>query len=173
MELGGYLRTPWQALKSQNRFVSDFGVHSGRFWGSFGTILELLWWPWALLWSTGGRHWTQKAGSRQPPVCTAICSTADVIPGVAQCHENIVNNKVIARGPLPPIWCKLAPKSLRKGGPGNHFGDPGPSRRPLRRQNRVRSERWNTLEKRPDFVSARACPEAVALWRGGGPGFGF
>ena len=121
---GAYPRTPWQALKSQNGFVSDFGVHSGRFGGPFGTILGLLWWPWALPWSIGDCRWRQKACSRQRQVCKAVCSTANVIPGVSPCHENIINNKVIARGPLPAIWCKLAPKRVPKGVPRQPFWGP-------------------------------------------------
>ena len=39
-------------------------------------------------------------------------------PEVCIWSENIVNNKVLARGPLSPIWCKLAPKSLPKEGLG-------------------------------------------------------
>ena len=31
----------------------------------------------------------------------------------------------------------------------------------------------NTTEKRPDFVSGRACPEATVILGKGGPPFGF
>ena len=46
-------------------------------------------------------------------------------PEVCICNENIINNKVLARGPLPPIWFKLVPKRLPKGGLGPPFEDQG------------------------------------------------
>ena len=37
-------------------------------------------------------------------------------PEVCTCNENILNNRVLARGPVSPIWCKLVPKRLPNGG---------------------------------------------------------
>ena len=72
-------------------------------------------------------------------------------PEVCICSENIVNNSVLARGPLTPIWCKLAPKRLPKGGLGPHFGGPGPSRRPRQRENGGSEKLSEHLRKKTCF----------------------
>ena len=93
-------------------------------------------------------------------------------PEVCICSENVLNNRVLARGPLPPIWCKLAPKRLPKGGLGPLLEAQGRREGHGNEKTEVPKSFRNSFEKRPDFVSGRVCPEATVL-NGGVRALGF
>ena len=82
-----------------------------------------------------GRQELRKSGLQMTAGARMVFGRQPPSPEVCICVENIIDNRLLAREPLSPIWCKLAPKRLPEGGLGRHFGGPGPSRRPRQREN--------------------------------------
>ena len=137
--------------------------------GGLGALRELRFQTWRTPRPPERRKKCTKRGFRGTMYACESFVRNTACPEGCFCDENIVNNKVIARGPLSPIWCKLAPKRLPKGGLGPHFGGPGPSRRPRQRENGGSEKLSEHLRKKTCFHGRAGSEMGVALSWGGSP----